>query len=43
MARDVLATLLRIFRETGQLDEPASQKLMKDLERQRRYQVDVWS
>jgi sulfite reductase alpha subunit-like flavoprotein len=43
MARDVLSTLLRIFRETGQLDETAAQKLMKDLERQRRYQADVWS
>ncbi|KAI6241541.1 NADPH--cytochrome P450 reductase [Aphelenchoides fujianensis] len=43
MARDVLATLLRIMREVGQMDEAAAQKFMKDLERQRRYQADVWS
>lgn len=43
MARDVMATLLRIFREIGQLDEAAAQKFMKNLEHQRRYQADVWS
>jgi sulfite reductase alpha subunit-like flavoprotein len=43
MARDVHSTLLRIFKNVGQLDETAAQKLMKDLERQRRYQADVWS
>lgn len=43
MARDVLATMLRIFREVGQKDEKDAQQLMKDLERQRRYQADVWS
>ncbi|KAI6201194.1 NADPH--cytochrome P450 reductase [Aphelenchoides besseyi] len=43
MARDVLATLMRIFHEVGQMDDTAGQKFMKDLERQRRYQVDVWS
>ena len=43
MARDVHATFLRIFQEVGQMDEPGSHKLFKDLERQRRYQADVWS
>ncbi|KAI1725259.1 FAD binding domain-containing protein [Ditylenchus destructor] len=43
MARDVQNTFLRMFREVGELDENGAQKLMKDLERQRRYQADVWS
>lgn len=43
MARDVQNTFLRIFTEVGELDENGAQKLMKDLERQRRYQADVWS
>jgi len=43
MARDVQNVFLRIFREIGGLDEETAQKLMKDIERQRRYQQDVWS
>jgi len=43
MARDVQNTFLRIFKEVGGLDEVSAPKLMKDLERQRRYQADVWS
>ncbi|CAD5221670.1 unnamed protein product [Bursaphelenchus xylophilus] len=43
MARDVHATLLRIFREVGQLNEEAAQKFFKDLERKRNFQADVWS
>lgn len=43
MARDVQNTFLRIFQEVGGKSEEESQKLFKDLERQRRYQADVWS
>lgn len=43
MARDVHATLLRIFREVGGLDEEAALKFFKELERKRNYQADVWS
>jgi NADPH-ferrihemoprotein reductase len=43
MARDVHNTFIRIFTEVGQKDETEANKLMKDLERQRRYQADVWS
>lgn len=43
MARDVQACFLRIFKEVGGLEESAAQKLLKDMERQRRYQADVWS
>lgn len=43
MARDVQLMFLRIFQEVGRLDEADAQKLLKDLERQRRYQADVWS
>lgn len=43
MARDVQATFLKIFQEVGAMDETGAQKLLKDLERQRRYQADVWS
>lgn len=43
MARDVQNTLQRIFRETGGKSEEEASKLLKDLERQRRYQADVWS
>ncbi|WKX98976.1 hypothetical protein Q1695_014108 [Nippostrongylus brasiliensis] len=43
MARDVQNTLLRIFREVGNKTEDEATKLFKDLERQRRYQADVWS
>ncbi|CAJ0578767.1 unnamed protein product, partial [Mesorhabditis spiculigera] len=43
MAKDVQACLLRIIREVGGLEEEAATKFFKDLERQRRYQADVWS
>uniref|UniRef100_A0AC34Q6H4 NADPH--cytochrome P450 reductase n=1 Tax=Panagrolaimus sp. JU765 TaxID=591449 RepID=A0AC34Q6H4_9BILA len=43
MARDVQNTFLRIFREVGGMDVDAAQKYFKELERQRRYQADVWS
>jgi len=43
MARDVQNMFLKIFRETGGLDEGGSQLLMNDLEQQKRYQADVWS
>lgn len=43
MARDVQNIFYRIFGEIGGLDVDASQKLMKDMERQRLYQADVWS
>lgn len=43
MARDVQGTLLRIFQEIGGMDEIKAQELLKSLERQRRYQADVWS
>lgn len=43
MARDVQNTFLRIFKECGEMDSDAAQKFFKDMERQRRYQADVWS
>ncbi|KJH48682.1 FAD binding domain protein [Dictyocaulus viviparus] len=43
MARDVQNTLQRIFRDVGHKSEEEASKLLKDLERQRRYQADVWS
>ncbi|KAH7695092.1 FAD binding domain containing protein [Aphelenchoides avenae] len=43
MARDVHNTFLRIFTDVGAKTEEEANKLMKDLERQRRYQADVWS
>ncbi|VDN29622.1 unnamed protein product [Cylicostephanus goldi] len=43
MARDVQYTVQRIFREEGGKTEEEATKLFKDLERQRRYQADVWS
>jgi hypothetical protein len=43
MARDVQNVFYRIFAEVGGLDLEASQKLMKDMEKQRLYQADVWS
>uniref|UniRef100_A0A915D1C9 NADPH--hemoprotein reductase n=1 Tax=Ditylenchus dipsaci TaxID=166011 RepID=A0A915D1C9_9BILA len=43
MARDVQGTFLRVFEEVGGLEKVAATNLMKDLERQRRYQADVWS
>lgn len=43
MARDVQNTLHRIFCEVGGKTEEEATKLFKDLEKQRRYQADVWS
>lgn len=43
MARDVQNMFYKMFTEIGGLSEQESQKLMKDMERQRRYQADVWS
>ena len=43
MARDVQAALTRIFREIGGKSETDATALLKDLEKQRRYQADVWS
>jgi len=43
MARDVQNKMLEIFRTEGLQTETESLKLLKDLERQRRYQADVWS
>jgi sulfite reductase alpha subunit-like flavoprotein len=43
MARDVQNTLYKIFEQVGGLGNKEGQKLMKDMERQRLYQADVWS
>ncbi|KAL3068651.1 hypothetical protein niasHT_038304 [Heterodera trifolii] len=43
MARDVQNMFYKIFAEVGGLSDQESQKMMKDMERQRRYQADVWS
>jgi len=43
MARDVQNKFLEIFREVGSLDGAGAEKLLKELEKQRRYQADVWS
>ncbi|PIO54387.1 hypothetical protein TELCIR_24251, partial [Teladorsagia circumcincta] len=43
MARDVQNTLMRIFQEEGGKNEDEAVILFKNLERQRRYQADVWS
>ncbi|XGW18244.1 hypothetical protein V3C99_002680 [Haemonchus contortus] len=43
MARDVQNVLLRILQEVGGKSEEESATLFKNLERQRRYQADVWS
>ncbi|CAJ0585257.1 unnamed protein product, partial [Mesorhabditis spiculigera] len=43
MAKDVQACLIRIIKEVGGLREEDATKFFKDLERQRRYQADVWS
>ncbi|KHN78699.1 NADPH--cytochrome P450 reductase [Toxocara canis] len=43
MARDVRNTLLKTFIEVGGKTESEAQKMLKDLERHRRYQADVWS
>ncbi|VBB28970.1 unnamed protein product [Acanthocheilonema viteae] len=43
MARDVQNTFMRIFIEIGGKTETEAQKFLKDLERKRCYQTDVWS
>lgn len=43
MARDVQETFKRIFQEQGGKTEAEAAKFLKDMERQRRYQADVWS
>jgi hypothetical protein len=43
MAKDVQNTFLKIFKEVGEMSVDSAQKLLKDMERQRRYQADVWS
>lgn len=43
MARDVQNAMLRIMKELGGKDEAEAAKFFKDMERQRRYQADVWS
>jgi sulfite reductase alpha subunit-like flavoprotein len=43
MARDVQATFVRIAMSVGGKDEPDANKFIKELERLRRYQADVWS
>lgn len=43
MARDVQNTFTKIFVEVGGKTESEAQKFLKELERQRRYQTDVWS
>lgn len=43
MARDVRACFLRIFQEVGGLEESGAQTLLKNMEKQRQYQADVWS
>uniref|UniRef100_A0A914LIX6 NADPH--cytochrome P450 reductase n=1 Tax=Meloidogyne incognita TaxID=6306 RepID=A0A914LIX6_MELIC len=43
MARDVQNTMYKIFEQVGGLGIEEGQKLMKDMERQRLYQADVWS
>ncbi|KAF7639539.1 NADPH--cytochrome P450 reductase [Meloidogyne graminicola] len=43
MARDVQNTLYKIFEQIGGLSIEEGQKLMKEMERKRLYQADVWS
>ncbi|CAD6188617.1 unnamed protein product [Caenorhabditis auriculariae] len=43
MARDVMNTLQRIFREVGGKSEPDAQTFFKEMEKSKRYQADVWS
>ncbi|CAI5446687.1 unnamed protein product [Caenorhabditis angaria] len=43
MARDVQATLQKIFRELGGKTEQEAQTYFKDMEKSKRYQADVWS
>ncbi|VDN19368.1 unnamed protein product, partial [Gongylonema pulchrum] len=43
MARDVQNTFIRIYTEIGRKTESDAQAFQKDMERQRRYQADVWS
>ncbi|KAF1760285.1 hypothetical protein GCK72_008532 [Caenorhabditis remanei] len=43
MARDVQATLQKIFREIGGKTETEAVAYFKDMEKTKRYQADVWS
>ncbi|PIC39356.1 hypothetical protein B9Z55_011071 [Caenorhabditis nigoni] len=43
MARDVQATLQKIFREVGGKSETDAVAYFKDMEKTKRYQADVWS
>lgn len=43
MARDVQAMFVKIAMEIGGKTEEEATKFMKELERQKRYQADVWS
>jgi len=43
MARDVQAMFVKIAMEVGGKTEDEATKLMKEFERQKRYQADVWS
>lgn len=43
MARDVQNTFLKIAQQNGGLNEEGAQKWLREMERQRRYQADVWS
>uniref|UniRef100_A0A8R1DSH1 NADPH--cytochrome P450 reductase n=1 Tax=Caenorhabditis japonica TaxID=281687 RepID=A0A8R1DSH1_CAEJA len=43
MARDVQATLQKIFREIGGKSENEAVAYFKDMEKTKRYQADVWS
>uniref|UniRef100_A0A0N4Z2I9 NADPH--cytochrome P450 reductase n=1 Tax=Parastrongyloides trichosuri TaxID=131310 RepID=A0A0N4Z2I9_PARTI len=42
MSKDVQNKFISIFQEIGHLSEDDSHKLLKTLERQKRYQTDVW-
>lgn len=42
MAKDVDATLLRIFQQQGRLDEVAAKARLKELKQLKRYQLDVY-
>uniref|UniRef100_A0A0K0EZ68 NADPH--cytochrome P450 reductase n=1 Tax=Strongyloides venezuelensis TaxID=75913 RepID=A0A0K0EZ68_STRVS len=42
MSKDVQNKFIAIFQEIGGLNEDESHKLLKTLERQKRYQTDVW-
>lgn len=43
MARDVQNTLMKIYIEVGGKDPTSASKYQKEMEKQRRYQADVWS